>query len=64
MKIFRDWTFHWWEVSLLKLSLISLGILLGMHFSEALMSLSTLWWALFVLPSIYFIVRMFKKDNY
>ena len=61
MQIFRDWTFKWWEVSMLKLGLMSLGILLGTYFTDYLSGLEILWWVLFVGTSLYFIVWMSKK---
>ncbi|MFA5125199.1 MAG: hypothetical protein WC473_05275 [Patescibacteria group bacterium] len=59
MKIFKTWTFKWWEVSLIKICLISLGILLGLYFYAYLIGLLWLWWVLFVMLAIYFIARFF-----
>jgi len=59
MKIFRAWTFQWWEVSLIKICLISLGIILGSYFFPYLYDLLWLWWALFAVTGIYFIARFF-----
>ena len=61
MRIFRKWTFRWWEVSLVKICLISLGILLGLYFQDYLIGLVWLWWVLFVATSIYFIALFFKE---
>lgn len=61
MKIFRAHTFQWWEVSLLKLGLISLGLLLGLYFYGSLIGLTLIWWILFVTTSIYFMIRFFSK---
>ena len=61
MKIFRTWTFRWWEVSLIKLCLISFGILLGLYFYNHLIGLAWLWWGLFVIISIYFITLFVKE---
>ncbi|HMP67403.1 MAG TPA: hypothetical protein PKA60_01485 [Candidatus Paceibacterota bacterium] len=63
MKIFSNWTFKWWEVGILKIGLISLGILLGIYFGEYISGLSWLWWLLFIATAIYFLVRMFGKNN-
>ncbi len=57
MRIFRTWTFQWWEVSLIKICLLSLGILLGLYFYNYLASLLWLWWVLFVATAVYFIAR-------
>ncbi len=62
MKIFKNWVFKWWEVSLLKISLMSFGILLGLYFYDYLVNLKLLWWSLFVLIAIYFIPKTFKND--
>ena len=61
MKILRNWTFRWWEIGLIKLCLISLGILLGLYFSSYLVGLAWLWWWLFVITAIYFLARFFKE---
>ena len=61
MKIFRTWTFEWWEVSLLKIGLISFGLLGGVYFHEITVSLTTLWWVLFVATSLYFLVRLVRE---
>ncbi|OHA87914.1 MAG: hypothetical protein A2653_00075 [Candidatus Zambryskibacteria bacterium RIFCSPHIGHO2_01_FULL_43_25] len=63
MKILRTWTFKWWEVGLLKLCLISFGILLGLYFFSYLDGLLWLWWTLFVVIALYFVVRFFKKEK-
>lgn len=63
MKIFRTWIFKWWEVGLIKLCLLSLGILLGLYFYDYLIGLTALWWVLFIITAIYFIVRMIREGN-
>lgn len=61
MNILKPRTFQWWEVGLIKICLISLGILLGLYFYNALDGLMWLWWILFVVTGIYFIVRFLKE---
>ena len=63
MKIIRDWLFRWWEVSIIKFCLISLGIILGLYFYNALIGLLWLWWAIFVITAIYFIVKWFRESK-
>ncbi|MDE2021985.1 MAG: hypothetical protein KGI71_03720 [Patescibacteria group bacterium] len=63
MKIFRTWTFKWWEIGLIKICLISLGILLGLYFFNYLVGLVALWWVLFIVTALYFIARLFKKEE-
>jgi hypothetical protein len=60
MKIFREWTFQWWEVSLIKICLLSLGILSGLYFYNYLIGFLWFWWALFAVTAIYFIVRFLR----
>ena len=50
------------EVSLIKLCLLSLGILLGLYFYDYLANLVWLWWAIFVTTAVYFIGLLFKKS--
>ena len=61
MQIFKTWTFRWWEVGLIKVCLLSLGIILALYFYNCLAGLLWLWWILFVVTTIYFIVRIIKE---
>ncbi len=61
MKIFRTWTFKWWEVGVIKVSLISLGILLGVYFTDFLSGLMWLWWFLFVITTVFFLIKMVRE---
>lgn len=63
MKIFKNWIFKWWEVSLLKLSLMSFGIILALYFYDYLIDLVWLWWILFLFPAVYFLFKVFKKEE-
>ena len=56
-------TFKWWEVGMVKICLLSLGILLGLYFYKYLIGLTWLWWVLFILTAVYFVVRLFKEDT-
>lgn len=60
MKIFKNWTFKFWEVGFIKICLISLGIILGLYFSSALIGLLWLWWVLFIVTAVYFIIKFFR----
>jgi len=59
MRIFKEWSFKWWEVSLIKICLLSLGILLGLYFYNYFADLLWLWWVLFGVTAIYFLVKFF-----
>lgn len=63
MNLFKDFTFHWWEFSLLKISMVSLGILAGSYFSNFFRTktMTLFLIAVFVLPAIYLIFKTFKQ---
>jgi hypothetical protein len=64
MRIFTNHTFTWWETSLLKICLITLGILLGLYFFNFLAGLTWLWWVLFIFTAVYFVTKaVFNKGN-
>ncbi len=63
MKIFKTWMFKWWEVGLLKLNLLSLGIIFGLYFFDYLIGLLWLWWVFFVVTMIYFIVKLIREKE-
>ena len=63
MRIFKTWTFRFWEVSLIKLCLISLGIILALYFHDYLVGLLWLWWVIFAVTAAYFIVKLVKEEG-
>jgi len=63
MKIFRTWTFRWWEVGIIKVCLISLGILLGLYFYDYLIGFIWLWWVIFAMAAAYFIALFLKNHK-
>lgn len=62
MKIFRNWMFKWWEAGLLKVGLISFGILVGLYFYENFLGLTWFLWALFVISAVYFIIKFLREE--
>ncbi len=61
MHVFRQWVFTWWEVGLLKVSLISLGILCSLYFTEHVVDFLFMWWVLFLVPALYFMLRIARE---
>lgn len=54
MKIFhKDMKLNWWQVSLFKLSMVSLGILLGVWYWDFFAGYTTLLVILFLVPGLY-----------
>lgn len=62
MNIFKTRSFRWWEVGLLKLCLISLGILIGLYFYDYVAGLLWLWLVLFAAIGAYFIIKFFRGE--
>lgn len=53
VKIFRSYTFAWWQLSLLKISLLALGLAVGSTWPELFASWRELLLILFVGPAFY-----------
>ncbi|OGZ45779.1 MAG: hypothetical protein A3C84_00705 [Candidatus Ryanbacteria bacterium RIFCSPHIGHO2_02_FULL_48_12] len=62
MQLFKTRTFRWWEVGLIKLCLISLGIIVAYYWGGYLFGMMWLWWALFVATGIYFILKLIREE--
>lgn len=55
MHLFKSLTLKWWQISLLKLSLISFGIILGIYFQTFFFRWIVFVTILFVVPGIYLV---------
>jgi hypothetical protein len=55
MKIFRSWTLTWWQVAVCKLTLIALGIILGVYFQAFFLQWIVLVTLVFTLGAVYLI---------
>ena len=53
MKLLRSYTFSWWQMSIVKLTLISIGILIGGYFREYLMEFKSLFFIIAIVGSGY-----------
>jgi hypothetical protein len=53
MKIFTSTTFTWWQLGLFKISMISLGIILGVYFQAFFLRWIVIVTILFVALAIY-----------
>lgn len=61
MKIFRNYTYSWFNIGIFKLALISVGILVGTHWHEFFLQHVSLMAALAAILSIYIISISYKK---
>ena len=53
MNVFRTYTFAWWQLGLLKLSMLALGLTVGSTWPEVVGVWRALLLALFVVPAGY-----------
>lgn len=51
--LFKSFTFAWWQLGLLNLSLLSLGVAVGSTWPGVFGGWQGLLWVLFVVPSFY-----------
>ncbi len=58
MKLFRDYTFAWWQAGLLKVYVLSIGLLIGAYFPDVVMRYQELLIGIFVVLAIYFIYAL------
>lgn len=53
MTFFKDFTFAWWQLSLLKLSMVALGLAIGSTWPEVFVRWRDVLLVLFVVPAFY-----------
>ncbi len=53
MKLFAPTTLRWWQFSLLKLSMIALGIMLGVYLHDFFLRWIAIVSVVFALPAVY-----------
>jgi len=61
MKIFKTFTLKWWQTSLFKISMISLGIILGAYWPDFFIKYIVLVTIIFVVPAIYLTTLWWKQ---
>lgn len=61
MKIFRDYTFTWWQMSMLKLSAMALGIAIGANFASNFLEYTTLLVVFAFVLGFYLLYVSFKS---
>jgi uncharacterized membrane protein YgaE (UPF0421/DUF939 family) len=55
MKIFKNYTYTWWQMGIFKLSLLAIGAAIGAHWGEILFPYSLLLIIIGVILAIYVI---------
>jgi len=61
MTLFTPITFAWWQVGLLKLSLLSLGVVVGSTWPGVFVGWRALLLVLFVVPAFYLTYVWFRQ---
>lgn len=65
MGLFREYKMHWWQVGILKITLLVAGILIGAHWPSVFET--TVWltilWIVFVLGVTYLLVTLQQQKK-
>ena len=60
MNPFKSYTLTWWQVGLLKVSMLALGLVVGATYPEAFATWIVFLWILFAIPAAYLTFVEFK----
>ena len=58
MKLFRDYLMPWWQVGLLKLYVMVVGLIIGSYFAEYILPYMKLLLVIFVGLAAYFVYQL------
>lgn len=58
--IYKPITLTWWQVGILKIALLSAGILVATYWPKV-MEWTNVWWILFVITALYTLSLRFKN---
>lgn len=61
MKIFKSYTFAWWQMGVFKLALLAIGIAIGATWSQAFLPYTIALVVIGVVLGMYLVVISFKK---
>jgi uncharacterized membrane protein YoaK (UPF0700 family) len=61
MKMFHDYTFKWWQLGVFKLSLLSIGAIIGSYWSQFVSDYLFLFVTVAVLATAYIIYLALKQ---
>lgn len=56
MNIFKNHTYSWWQIGILKLALLSIGVVIGSYFQDALLPYITFFVAAAIVFAAYAMV--------
>lgn len=61
MNIFKGIKLNWWQLGMLKASLISFGIIIGLNWASFFLDLLPLLWIIFIITAAYILYLWFKQ---
>ncbi|OGQ56123.1 MAG: hypothetical protein A2W66_08360 [Deltaproteobacteria bacterium RIFCSPLOWO2_02_56_12] len=61
MNPFKSYVFTWWQLGLLKTSMLALGLALGATWPGAFARWRAILWVVFLIPAIYLMVISFQQ---
>jgi hypothetical protein len=61
MKIFKSYTYEWWQIGIFKLGMISIGVILGSYFCDLFSKNLIFLSILAIISNIYIIYISIKK---
>lgn len=61
MRLFKSYHLTWWQLGLLKLSMLALGLAVGASWPTAFANWTSLLWVLFALPAFYLTSATLKQ---
>jgi len=61
MNLFKTFKLKWWQVSLLKIAMVSFGIILGVYLKDVLENYLGIFWILFLIPATYITYIWWKQ---
>ncbi len=61
MNPFRSYVFTWWQLGLLKTSMLALGLALGATWPGVFARWRVILWLVFLIPAIYLMILSFQQ---
>ena len=62
MNIFKNYTMTWWQVGLLKLAVLCIGVVLGSHWPQAFVPYTAILLIVAIVLGIYLLTIKFKNN--
>lgn len=63
MKLFRSYTYTWWQLAIIKLALLAVGMILGAYLSNFVLGNMWLFIAVWVVTAAYILWHSYKPGS-